>query len=387
MPQFMITSPSVIANGILWCEGVGHLRSRRVFGAKMGQRWGGLPCYRRDVTPAQRKGRASIGDVARLAGVSPQTVSRVSRGSDQVSVETRDKVLSAMDQLGYAPNQAARALRSGSLKMIGVLTQQIEHTGESRTTSGVLDAASRQGYSVILCQVRHPEADEVHKALLQLANQPIDGLVIVQAGKATYQHLALPAGLAVASSDSALVGYYPSASADQVQGVRDAVEHLLSLGHATVHHVVGPTDSQSAAIRKAAWFRRLEEAGIRPPEPVAGGWEATDGYRAGLRLADTPGVSAVFCANDEVALGVIRAFHERGRSVPDDISVVGFDGLPLAEYTFPSLTTVRQDFHMAGATMIELITEQLEGGPRDGTRRVIIPTELVIRGSTAPPPA
>lgn len=208
---------------------------------------------------------ASIDDVARLAGVSPQTVSRVSRGSDKVRPETRDKVLVAMEQLGYSPNQAARALRNGTLKIIGVLTQQIERTGEARTTSGVLEAAKRLGYAVIVSQVKHPEADEVHDALMQLARQPIDGLVIVQSGKATYEYLALPPGLPVASSDSALVGYYPSASADQVQGTRDAVGLLLSLGHRTVHHITGPVDSQSAAIRLAAWTRRLEEEGIVPP--------------------------------------------------------------------------------------------------------------------------
>lgn len=328
---------------------------------------------------------ASIDDVARLAGVSPQTVSRVSRGSDKVRPETRDKVLVAMEQLGYSPNQAARALRNGTLKIIGVLTQQIERTGEARTTSGVLEAGKRLGYAVIVSQVKHPEADEVHDALMQLGRQPIDGLVIVQSGKATYEHLALPPGLPVASSDSALVGYYPSASADQVQGTRDAVGLLLSLGHRTVHHVTGPVDSQSAAIRLAAWTRRLEEEGIVPPAPITGGWESADGYRAGLRLADDPSVSAVFCANDEVALGLVRAMHERGRRVPQDVSVVGFDGLPLAEYSFPPLTTVVQDFHLAGEAMIDLIKEQLDGGPRDGSRRIIIPTTLVVRASTAPP--
>ncbi|RRD05259.1 LacI family transcriptional regulator [Arachnia propionica] len=324
-------------------------------------------------------------DVARLAGVSPQTVSRVSRGSDQVREATRARVLTAMEQLGYTPNHAARALRNGSLKLIGVLTQQVERTGESFTTSGVLDAAKDLGYAVIVSQVHHPEADEVHDAIRQLSRQPIEGLVIVQSGTATHQHMALPATLPVASSDSALVGYYPSASADQVQGVRDAVGHLLDLGHRSVHHVSGPSDSQSGTIRLAAWRRRLEEAGIPAPEPVPGGWSPTDGYRAGLKLADDPEVTAVFCANDEVALGLIRAMHEKGRRVPEDVSVVGFDGLPLAEYSFPPLTTVKQDFHLAGRTMVDLIAEQLNGGPRDGGRHVIIPTELVIRASTAPP--
>lgn len=336
-------------------------------------------------TPSGAKKAASIDDVARLAGVSPQTVSRVSRGSDKVRESTKAKVLAAMQQLGYAPNHAARALRSGSLQLIGVLTQHVERTGEAYTTSGVLDAARALGYAVILYQVEHPEADEVHDALMHLSRQPIDGLVIVQSGMATYEHLSLPPNLAVASSDSALVGYYPSASADQVQGVRDAVQHLLDIGHKTVHHVAGPTDSQSAAVRLATWRRCLEEAGIHPPQPIPGGWGPHDGYEAGVKLAKDPEVTAVFCANDEVALGLIRAMHEAGRRVPDDVSVVGFDGLPLGEYAFPPLTTVRQDFNLAGRTMVNLVAEQLNGGPRDGSRHVVIPTELVVRGSTAPP--
>lgn len=327
----------------------------------------------------------SIDDVARLAGVSPQTVSRVSRGADNVRPSTRQTVLQAMDQLGYTPNHAARALRTGSLRIIGVLTQQIQRTGECRTTDGVLEAAKELGYSVIVSQVSHPEADEVHDALVRLAQQPIDGLVIVQAGTASYEHLSLPAGLPVASSDSTLVGYYPSASADQVGGVHAAVGHLLDLGHRTVHHIAGPADSQSAAVRQAAWARRLEESGIVPPPPVAGGWEAADGYRAGAHLAQDPSVSAVFCANDEVAIGLIRAMHEQGRRVPQDVSVVGFDDLPLSEYTFPALTTVHQDFHRAGSTMVELIAEQITSGRRDASRHVVIPTHLVARDSTCPP--
>ncbi|MFC2473092.1 MAG: substrate-binding domain-containing protein, partial [Actinomyces sp.] len=160
---------------------------------------------------------------------------------------------------------------------------------------------------------------------------------------------------------------------------------LLELGHRTVHHVCGPEDSQSALIRKATWARTLQEAGRDVPEVVAGGWEAAAGYEAGLRLAADPEVTAVFCANDELALGLIRAMHEQGRRVPVDVSVVGFDGLDVGEYTFPPLTTVRQDFRRHGSEMVSLVLEQAGSGTRDGDRSVIIPTELLVRGSTAPP--
>ncbi|WP_338579724.1 LacI family DNA-binding transcriptional regulator [Arachnia rubra] len=332
------------------------------------------------------KGGPSLSDVARLARVSTQTVSRVSMGADNVSPATREKVLRAMNQLGYSPNRAAQALRRGSFKTIGVLTQQIQRTGEALTTAGVLEAATEADYAVNLVQVKRPESDDMRQAVYRLSHQTIDGLVVVQAGRAGLDHLSLPQAMPVAVSDSALVGYYPSASADQVGGVRDAVGHLLALGHRTVHHVSGPEGSQSALIRKATWAACLREAGALVPEPVLGDWEAAAGYKAGLHLAADPDVTAVFCGNDEVALGLIRAMHEQGRRVPQDVSVVGFDGLDLGEYSFPPLTTIRQDFKRHGREMVGLVLEQVTTGPVDGSRSVIIPTELVLRGSTAPPP-
>ena len=326
-----------------------------------------------------------MSDVARLAGVSAQTVSRVAAGSEHVRPDTRERVLRAMNQLGYSPNRAAQALRRGSFKTIGVLTQQIQRTGEALTTAGVLEAATAADYAVNLVQVEHPASNDLREAVYRLSHQAIDGLVVVQAGRAGREQLVLPPSMPVAVSDSTLVDYYPSASADQVGGVRDAVGHLLELGHRTVHHVCGPEDSQSSLIRRATWARTLREAGRVVPEPVPGDWEAAAGYEAGLRLAADPEVTAVFCANDELALGLIRAMHEQGRRVPSDVSVVGFDGLALGEYSFPPLTTVRQDFKRHGHEMVDLVLEQAASGPLDGSRSIIIPTELLVRGSTAPP--
>ena len=331
------------------------------------------------------QGAPSLSDVARLAGVSAQTVSRVSMGAGNVRPATREKVLKAMNQLGYSPNRAAQALRRGSFRAIGVLTQQIQRTGEALTTAGVLEAATRADYTVNLIQVERPESEDLRQAVYRLSHQAVDGLVVVQAGRAGREQLVLPPAMPVAVSDSTLVNYYPSASADQVGGVRDAVGHLLELGHRTVHHVCGPEDSQSSLIRRATWARTLREAGREVPEPVPGDWEAAAGYEAGLRLAADPEVTAVFCANDELALGLIRAMHEQGRRVPSDVSVVGFDGLAVGEYSFPPLTTVRQDFKRHGHEMVDLVLEQAASGPLDGSRSIIIPTEFLVRGSTAPP--
>lgn len=334
----------------------------------------------------RKKTGPSIEDVARLAGVSAQTVSRVSTGADPVREVTRAKVLAAMDQLGYSPNRAARALRNGSFGTIGLLAYRFERTGEALTTEAVVEAAESEDYSVTLLSVRQPVADQWEHAAHRLSHQAIDALIIIRAEQATPESLALPAGMAVAVSDSRLVGHYPSVVADQVQGSMDATRHLLDLGHKMVHHIAGPDDSEPAYVRSATWQRCLSEAGIRPPQVWAGDWTAASGYRAGLQIAEDPSITAVYCANDETAFGLMRALYERGRRVPDDVSVVGFDGITLSEFSSPPLTTVKQDFHRVGRELVKLVLAQLASKERRAHVRVVVPTELIVRGTTAPPP-
>ncbi|MDR0591672.1 MAG: LacI family transcriptional regulator [Bifidobacteriaceae bacterium] len=338
-------------------------------------------------TAGRRKVGPSIEDVARLAGVSAQTVSRVSTGSQRVRPNTRNRVLTAMDQLGYSPNQAARALRSGTFGALGLLAYRFERTGEALTTQGVVAAAEAEGYSVTLVNVANPASTGWRSAAARLSDQAVDGLIIIRAETETPETLALPAGLPVAVSDSRLVGYYPAVVADQIQGSIDAVGHLLELGHRTVHHIAGPSNSDPGNLRRAAWQRRLEEAGIVPPEPLVGDWTAASGYAAGQRLAADPAVTAVYCANDEMALGLLRALYEAGRKVPDEVSIVGFDGIALGEFVYPPLTTVAQDYAEIGRTLVKMLLEQVRAQSRVPQERVMIPTELIVRGTTAPPPS
>ena len=339
------------------------------------------------LVPASQRGRRktgpSIQDVARLAGVSAQTVSRVSTGADPVKPDTKARVLAAMNQLGYSPNRAARALRNGRFGTIGLLAHRFERTGEALTTEAVVEAAEAEDYSVTLLNVRTPDSDQWESAAHRLSHQAIDGLVVIRAEEATPESLSLPAGMAVAVSDSRLVGSYPAVVADQVSGSRDAVRHLLDLGHRTVHHIAGPADSEPAHVRVATWQRTLAEAGVRPPELWRGDWTAATGYRIGQEI-DLADVTAIYCANDETAFGLIRALHERGRRVPDDVSVVGFDGIALSEYSSPPLTTVRQNFHRIGQELVRLVLDQLHSRERR-LGRVIVPTELIVRGTTAAP--
>lgn len=335
--------------------------------------------------PGRLRQGPSIGDVARLAGVSQQTVSRVSTGATNVRPATRDRVLEAMDQLGYSPNHAARALRSGSFGAIGLIAHRLDRTGESRTLEAVAAAARQEGYSITLVDVRTPTSSDVSDAVRRLSHQAIDGLVVIRAEDSSPATLALPPRLPVVASDSRFMGVHPAVGTDQTQGASAAVQHLLDLGHTTVHHVAGPLDSTPARVRLEAWRTRLRAAGRPVPPVLHGDWSSASGLRLGVDLVKDPDVTAVFCANDEMAAGVIRALHEAGARVPEDVSVVGFDDIPLSEYLWPPLTTVRQDFTTIGENLVDLLMQQIREHTVLTGHHVLVPTDLVVRASTAPP--
>ena len=328
----------------------------------------------------------SIEDVARIAGVSAQTVSRVANASSQVRPATRELVIAAMNQLGYVPNRAARALRSGEFGTLGVIAPTFERTGEALITQSVVEAADVEGYSVTLLTVRDPVEDHLHKAMQSLSHQAADGLIIIRADKFTPESLTLPPGMPVVTGDARFIGDYPSVGSDEFQGSADAVAHLLGLGHRTVHHITGPLESDYALARVAAWEHTLRAAGITPPAAHYGDWSAESGYHAGVELLREDGVTAVFVANDDMAFGLMRAAHEAGRRIPDDLSIVGFDGILLGEFTGPPLTTVKQDFHRAGRELVRVVLKQLAApGSVGRDEHVLLPTSLLVRGTTAPP--
>lgn len=325
-----------------------------------------------------------MADVAALAGVSSQTVSRVSNGVDKVREQTRVRVLDAMQQLGYSPNLAARSLRMGSFDTIGVIAHQLARTGEARTVEAVVEAAREEGYTVRIVDLHSPSSSDVSEAVMRLSHQAIDGLVIIRAENLPPHALALPPRLPVAVSDSRFAGHHPAVATDQATGTRLAVQHLLDLGHATVHHLAGPADSLPAQQRAASWEEVLREAGRSVPRIVRGDWSCDSGYLAGQAIATDPDITAVFCANDEMALGLYHALHEVGRRVPEDISVIGFDGISVAEHAWPPLTTVAQDFHQVGHELVDLLMRQIRGETLTD-HRTLVPVELVVRESTAGP--
>ncbi|WP_308491879.1 LacI family DNA-binding transcriptional regulator [Microbacterium terrisoli] len=324
----------------------------------------------------------SINDVAREAGVSAQTVSRVANGKDVVRPATRERVIAAMQTLGYRPNSAARALKSGRYRTIGVIMFTLSSYGNMRTLEAIATEAAAAGYALTLIPLDAATQASVSGAFAQLSEQAVDGIVIVIEAHLLHQaEIELPSGLPVVVVDAGAQARRPVVDTDQAQGARLATEHLLDLGHQTVRHIAGPVESFSAERRLQSWRDTLVGWGAPVHQPLRGDWSADSGYRAGLALAAEPTVTAVFAANDQMALGAMRAFHETGRSVPTDISVVGFDDTREAANFWPPLTTIHQHFERVGVLALTALLQQIDGV--DAPSPDLVPTELIVRASTA----
>src|SRR6266496_1048429 len=272
-----------------------------------------------------------MADVARLAGVSHQTVSRVLNQHPNVRPQTREKVLAAIRELAYRPNAAARTLVTRRTHTLGVISFDTTLYGPASMLYGI-ERAARHAYFVSIASL--PALD--HRGVL--------------------------------------------AAVDNAAGAARATQYLLDLGHETVHHVGGPGSWLDARERTDGWLQALRAAGAAEPNVLAGDWSSRSGYEIGHELARTPDVTAVFCANDHMALGLLRALAERGRRVPEDVSVVGFDDIPEAAFFLPPLTTVRQDFGELGRRALRLLVDRIAGHDSAGSRLPVVP-ELVVRSS------
>lgn len=328
-----------------------------------------------------------MADVARVAGVSQKTVSRVVNDAPNVRESVRARVLEAIDDLGYRPNAAARALVTQRTATIGIVTPGIPLYGPSAQLFGLERAAREAGYAVVIVSTAGGARADLEAAVARLLALQVDGLAIgAPVGGMPLPATAFHGVPAVVVGDPLLdAAEHVWVACDQEAGARAATEHLLTLGHRTVWHVAGPASWLSAEVRRGGWARALQDAGAPRPDPVPGDWTAASGYAAGLRLADDPEVTAVFAANDHMAVGLLRAFRERGRDVPGDVSVVGFDDAPESEYAMVPLTTVRQDFDaVTHRAVAELVAAMSGRGSEPGP--VNLPVELVVRHSSGPAP-
>jgi DNA-binding LacI/PurR family transcriptional regulator len=334
--------------------------------------------------PASGRRAPAMSDVGRLAGVSHQTVSRVLNGSPHVRAETRRRVLAAMNELGYRPNLTARALATGRSHTLGVVSFDTTLYGPASTLLGVERAAHEAGYFIVVASMQALDRESLLDAVERLRIQPVEGILAIAPLKVAAQALRyVPDGVPLVAVEGGPESDVPVVEVDQYAGASSATRHLLDLGHATVWHIAGPEEFLEAGRRMEGWRETLMAADAEVPQPLRGDWSARSGYDLGRRLAGDRAVTAIFVANDQMALGVLRALHEAGRSVPAEVSVVGFDDIPEAAYFLPPLTTIRQDFDELGRRSLALLLRMIGGDDQVAIPRV--GPELIVRASTGVP--
>lgn len=323
-----------------------------------------------------------MADVARLAGVSHQTVSRVINGSASIKPATRTRVENAIAQLGYRPNTAARALVTNRSGIIGIIGSNTAQYGPSSIQRSVEEAAREAGFFSSTATLASVTRQEIRGALDHLSRLSVEAIVMVAAQQDALNAVSsedFDVPVIVVEGD--LSGGGLSVGVDQVGGARKATQHLIDLGHTQIAHVAGPTNWPEAAARTRGYLDAMLASRLSPRPDWNGDWSAANGYTIGQQIAAQNEVTAVFVANDQMAIGILHAFAEKGIHVPGDVSVVGFDDIPEAAYLIPGLTTVRQDFTAVGHQAIALVTAQLAGTADSSTP--LLPTELIIRASTA----
>lgn len=333
--------------------------------------------------------RASMADVAARAGVSAQTVSRVVNGSPRVDPATRARVETAMADSGYRVHRAARALRTGRSGTLGAIVSTLATVGNSLLLEAITEAAARRGLDIALVTI----GDSLTRALDRLRDQGVDGVIVVNEASTLAHTTELPADLHFVVVDSPPDDRYAGVETDHFGGAVAATRHLLSLGHHTVVHIAGPDSSYAASERERGWRETLTSAGRSTGDVVRGEWSSASGYDAARALLEADAVgSAMFVANDQMALGALRALAEYGLRVPADVSVVGFDDVADASNFQPPLTTVRQRFDSIGETAVAMLIDgrgaDVEPAPpAQGRTRLVVPATLVERASTARHPS
>jgi DNA-binding LacI/PurR family transcriptional regulator len=260
--------------------------------------------------------------------------------------------------------------------------------GPASTLVGIERAAHEHGYFIAVSSLAALERASLTDAVERLRRQGVEGILVItpqDAGRAAIEDF--HAGVPIVAVEGGAPGALPFVGLDNHAGAELATRHLLELGHRSVQHISGPADWPEARDRADGWGSALAADGVTAPPILPGDWSPASGYRVGLELARDPELTAVFVANDQMALGLIRALHESGREVPGDVSVVGFDDIPEAEFFIPPLTTVRQDFQAIGRGSVGLLLDAMTlGVTADGSpaQHLTVEPEFVLRRSTAP---
>jgi DNA-binding LacI/PurR family transcriptional regulator len=328
--------------------------------------------------------RPVMADVARLAGVSHQTVSRVVNDHPNVRPQTRDNVLAAITKLAYRPNAAARTLVTRRTHTLGVISCDTDLVGPASMLYGIEQAAAGS-YFVSIASLPALDHGSALDAVERLLGQGVEGIIVIAPSTSAVAALGgMPDEVPLVAVGCGTSAPLASVAVDNAAGARAATEYLLGLGHRVVHLVGGPETNLDGQERASGWRQALIGAGITPPAVIIGDWSSRAGFAAGRELAAMPEVTAVLCLNDQMALGVLRAMSEAGRPVPGDVSVVGFDDIPEAEFFRPALTTVRQDFAELGRRALRLLVQKIGGAHADGPQQPV-GTQLIVRASAARP--
>ncbi|WP_062287781.1 LacI family DNA-binding transcriptional regulator [Demequina phytophila] len=328
---------------------------------------------------------ANIFDVARLAGVSHQTVSRVINGMPNVRPATKERVEKAIAQLHYSPSPAARALVTRRTRTIGLITPNVTDHGPASVAMHINLAAREARYSMDSVGVPGDDQAVVRGAIEGLLRQRVDAIVVVVAQVAALEVVqGLDLGVPIVAVASTAHPGPRIVSIDQYRGARAAVRHLAELGHSRILHIAGPADAPDATERVRGWRDELAARRLEVVEPLTGDWSAASGHRIGIGLDIEPG-TAIFVGNDQMAVGLLSALRGRALRVPEDVSVVGFDDIPEAAYLYPPLTTVHQDFEALGRMAMQKVLVALEEGAAESSATPI-PTTLVVRASTRAAP-
>lgn len=325
--------------------------------------------------------KPSIYDVARAAGVSHMTVSRVLNGHPNIRESTRSRVLTAIDEMQYTRSSIARALATNRTMRIGVLVDSPVQWGPNSTLRAIESAARARHYSVSSFATSDEDAETIAAGIADLVAQGIDALCVIAPRSSALELFRehgsnMPTLVIKAEPDPHL----HTVGVDQYAGARMAVRHLIDLGHREIAHASGPLDWYDARARSHGWRDELRAAGLREGRLVQGDWTSDTGYEIGLS-GQLDGSTAVFAGNDQTALGLVHAFTDRGIRVPDDVSIIGFDDLPETRHFLPPLTTVRQDFTALGALALRLLMAAIDG--EDTPQHELIAPHLIIRDSTS----
>ncbi len=339
------------------------------------------------------KNKITIYDVAKKAGVSRQTVSRVLNNRQDVSPETRKRVQEIMEGLNYHPSAIARSLSRQKSYIFGVVTAGLNYIGPSRTLSGITSKAEELGYGLLLKELASFSANNVHPLLQWFQSHQVDGIIWaapeIEDNRNWLEDLLPEIAIPIMFLTMEKREGVSIASIDNFLGARMATEHLISLGKKNIGHITGPLDWWEARQRKLGWEAALSAAGYKLSEHMwaEGNWSSRSGQTAFTELLENfPEMDGLFVGNDQMALAVLRIAFQQGKKIPDDLAVIGFDGIPESEFYFPSLSTVNQNQNELGCIAVEelvrLVEKKLKADDVVEPKYITIRPELIIRQSS-----